>query len=306
MPESLDKLTNTEGARSAAGASVDDPALPPASASSSSSSSSQSTATETAPAAAGQAPAIASTPHAGPEKPHEARHGWLDSIQALASTIVIAVFVITFLVQAFQIPSESMERTLLIGDYLLVDKVHFASGGVWGHILPYGTIQRGDIVVFRYPVHPEQHFVKRVIGIPGDRVRLIDKQVYVNEKPVSEQYAIHQAADVDRYRDNFPQSVPSPSQDAHWWVQMRRLVHGGELEVPAGSYFVLGDNRDYSLDSRYWGFVPRENIIGRPLVIYLSLRSPADAGADDKLETAGLWSRLVRGPRWDRTFHIVK
>src|SRR3982751_6632924 len=95
------------------------------------------------------------------------------SLQSLATTVVIAVFVITFIVQAFQIPSESMENTLLIGDYLLVDKVHYANGGVWGHVLPYTEIHRGDIVVFRYPVNPAQHFVKRVIGVPGDHIRLV-------------------------------------------------------------------------------------------------------------------------------------
>ncbi|MGH9522612.1 MAG: signal peptidase I, partial [Terriglobales bacterium] len=102
------------------------------------------------------------------------------SAQSLAITVVIAVFVITFIVQAFQIPSESMENTLLIGDYLLVDKVHYASGGIWGHVLPYSQIHRGDIIVFRYPVDPEEHFVKRVIAVPGDRIHMKDKRVYVN------------------------------------------------------------------------------------------------------------------------------
>src|SRR5690348_8658420 len=95
----------------------------------------------------------------------------ISSVQSLMGTVVIAIFVITFIVQAFQIPSESMENTLLVGDYLLVDKVHYGSGGTWGHVLPYTTIHRGDIIVFRYPVHPSQHFVKRVIGVPVDHVR---------------------------------------------------------------------------------------------------------------------------------------
>src|SRR6059058_3682393 len=109
---------------------------------------------------------------------------WLDPLQSLAFTVVIAIFVITFLVQAFQIPSESMEDTLLIGDYLLVDKLHFSAGGIWGHILPYSDIHRGEIVVFHYPVEPRQHFVKRVIGVPGDRVRMAGKQVWINGVPV--------------------------------------------------------------------------------------------------------------------------
>ena len=115
--------------------------------------------------------------------------GGMNSLQSLATTIVIAVFVITFVVQAFQIPSESMEKTLLIGDYLLVDKAHDASAGMWGWLLPYRRIERQDIVVFRYPVNPQQHFVKRVIGIPGDHIRLINKHVYVNGVKQDDEYA---------------------------------------------------------------------------------------------------------------------
>src|SRR5208337_4564824 len=106
--------------------------------------------------------------------------GGMGSLQSLATTIVIAVFVITFIVQAFQIPSESMERTLLVGDYLLVDKLHYGPPGIWGLLMPYRPIRRGDIIVFRYPVKPSDHFVKRVIGLPGDRVHLEKKRVYVN------------------------------------------------------------------------------------------------------------------------------
>src|SRR5260370_40203274 len=139
------------------------------------------------------------------------------SLQSLAGTVVIAVFVITFLVQAFQIPSESMENTLLIGDYLLVDKVHYANGGLWSPILPYADIKRGDIIVFRYPVHPEEHFVKRVVALPGDRVRLSHKRVFVNGRPEAETYVVHQRNDFDRYRDDFPQLDAAPGQDAHWF-----------------------------------------------------------------------------------------
>ena len=189
--------------------------------------------------------------------------------------MVIAVFVITFIVQAFQIPSESMENTLLIGDYLLVDKVHYANGGFWGRLLPYSRIRRGEIIVFRYPVHPSQHFVKRVIGLPGDHIRLVNKQVWVNGRPIGEQYVVFRSPVRDYYRDDFPDlNYLSPNVEARWWLQMRTLVHGGELVVPPDQYFVLGDNRDESLDSRYWGFVPRQNIIGRPLIIYWSFRNP--------------------------------
>src|SRR5271169_698051 len=123
-----------------------------------------------------------------------AETGGMNSLQSLATTIVIAVFVITFVVQAFQIPSESMEKTLLIGDYLLVDKAHYGSSRAWGWLLPYRPIRRQDIIVFRYPVNPSQHFVKRVVGIPGDRVRLVNKHVYVNGVRQDDSYATFRSA----------------------------------------------------------------------------------------------------------------
>jgi signal peptidase I len=247
-------------------------------------------------------------PHVVPSE----RTSWLTSAQSLAVTVVIALFVITFIVQAFQIPSESMEDTLLIGDYLLVDKVHYGHGGIWGEILPYEGIHRGDIIVFRYPVHPAQHFVKRVIGIPGDRVHLVNKQVYVNDVPLREPYVVYKGLGPDAYRDDFPSpEMPSSNVDARWWIEMQRLVHGGELTVPANSYFVLGDNRDESLDSRYWGFVPRGNIIGRPLMIYWSVRAmrgnESAGGSDDKLSHfLYALTHVLQETRWDRTFRIVK
>ena len=245
------------------------------------------------------------------EEPASSRPGILGSIQSLSLTIVIAVFVITFLVQAFQIPSESMENTLLIGDYLLVDKVRFGHGGAWGPILPYHEILRGDIIVFRYPVHPSQHFVKRVVGLPGDRVRMVNKRVFVNEKPVDEDYVVYKSHGSDIYRDDFPSLAHAGgSVEARWWIQMHKWVRDGELTVPPGSYFVLGDNRDESLDSRYWGFVPRENIIGRPLIIYWSVRHSGGAEsamADDTLSRfTFVVTHLLQFTRWDRTFRIVK
>src|SRR5947209_18255152 len=117
-------------------------------------------------------------------------HTWVDSLKSLLTTITIAVFVITFIVQAFQIPSESMEDTLQIGDYLLVDKIHFGSAGVLSSLMPYDRIRRDDIIVFRYPVHPEQHFVKRVIGLPGDRIKLNFGHVFVNGQQLYEPYVV--------------------------------------------------------------------------------------------------------------------
>jgi signal peptidase I len=203
-----------------------------------------------------------------------------------------------------------MENTLLVGDYLLVDKVHFAQGGIWSHVLPYEPIRRGDIVVFHYPIHPEQHFVKRVIGVPGDHIRLIHKDVFVNGHRLDEPYAVHITGDLQRYRDDFPQPFPVPNQNPHWWVEMRKYVTDGELVVPPGRYFVLGDNRDDSDDSRYWGFVPRENIEGRPLLIYWSMdpeRPMASTLANDKLsELADVFYYVLQIPRWHRAMHVVR
>jgi signal peptidase I len=233
-------------------------------------------------------------------------------MQSLGVTVVIAIFVITFIVQAFQIPSESMENTLLIGDYLLVDKVHYASGGIWGHILPYSPIRRGDIIVFRFPVDPTQHFVKRVIGVPGDHIHMKDKVVYVNGKPLNEPYVVFHAPIPDPYRDDFPApNYISANMEAHWWLEMRKVVKDGELVVPPGQYFVMGDNRDESLDSRYWGFVPRTNIVGRPLVIYWSFDRD-DAGVGESVPNGKLnhleavFSRLFHDTRWDRTLRLVR
>ena len=237
---------------------------------------------------------------------------WLISLQSLLTTVVIAVFVITFIIQAFQIPSESMENTLLIGDYLLVDKLRYGGGGFLDHIIPYRPVRRGDIIVFHYPIHPSEHFVKRVVGVPGDRIRLIKRQVYVNGTPLAESYVHYGSPAHDVFRDEFPRlDIPVPGLEGGWWLQMKKLVEDGQLIVPEGHYFVLGDNRDDSQDSRYWGFVPRENIIGRPLLIYWSVRStdddmPVSSTPGDKLyHFAYAVGHLFQLTRWDRTFRVV-
>jgi signal peptidase I len=235
------------------------------------------------------------------------------TIQSIAGTVVIAIFVVTFVVQAFTIPSESMEHTLLIGDYLLVDKFCYGDSGLWNHVLPYRKIRRGDIVVFHYPVNPAQHFVKRVVGVPGDRLRLINKRVYVNGQPLDEPYVQYIAADRQPYRDDFPRTdVPAFGVNAKWWSQMRKLVDDRQLIVPEDHYFVLGDNRDDSQDSRYWGFVPRQNIIGRPLLIYWSAASlsndlPASPKVGDRLyHLAYAVTHFFQITRWNRTFRLVR
>lgn len=237
---------------------------------------------------------------------------WTMSLQSLLATVVIAVFVITFIVQAFQIPSESMENTLLIGDYVLVDKFRYGGGALWDYVMPYKKVQRGDIVVFKYPVNPTQHFVKRVVGLPGDRIRMVDRRVYVNGNPLQEGYVRFSSPFHDAFRDDFPRlNVSVPGLDGNWWLEMHKMVEDGQLIVPEGHYFVMGDNRDESLDSRYWGFVPRENVIGRPLVIYWSVRGledqlPVAETPGDKLyRFAYAVTHLFQITRWDRTLRII-
>src|SRR5437764_7767446 len=160
---------------------------------------------------------------------------WTTSLQSLLATVVIAVFVITFIVQAFQIPSESMENTLLIGDYLLVDKFCYGGSSFWDHFLPYKNIHRGDIVVFKYPVNPTQHFVKRVVGVPGDRIRLVNKEVFVNGNAISEPYVRYTSRVHDVFRDDFPRlNMSVPGLEGDWWQEMRQLVEDGQLIVPEG------------------------------------------------------------------------
>ena len=253
------------------------------------------------------APAVETAAATAAEPARSSRRGET-LLQSLLSIIVIVLFVITFIVQAFQIPSPSMEKTLLIGDYLLVDKVHFGQGGISSWFLPYRPLQRGDIVVFHYPVDPSQHFVKRVVGLPGDHIRLRDKTVFVNDVPLEESYAVHVRGDYDPFRDNFPSMSDSTGQiEPDWRAELPHRIQQGELVVPKDEYFVMGDNRDRSLDSRYWGFVPRDNIVGRPLVIYLSLRQQQDESAgNDKLFNSGhLLTHVWQFARWDRMFHLV-
>lgn len=247
-------------------------------------------------------PALQADPARGPR-----------GIQFIISVLVIVVFMITFVVQAFRVPSESMENTLLIGDFLLADKMHYANGGgIWHWLLPYRPIHRGDIVVFHYPVDPTQYFVKRVIGLPGDHIRLQNKAVFVNGAQLQESYVIHTMPNLNMYRDDFPLHAGLPPDvDRRWRRELDSHVDHGELVVPPGEYFVMGDNRDRSLDSRYWGFVPRGNIMGRPLVIYLSINDGSQAGArvtasDGKLiKTGQVLAHFLQMARWDRIFHRV-
>ena len=166
-----------------------------------------------------------------------------------------------------------MENTLLTGDHVVVDKLGYPGPyNLLSRVLPARTVARGNIVVFEYPLDPSQSYVKRVIGVPGDRIRIAAKQLFVNGQALDELYKVHSASTFLSYRDNFPDAPPPGLRPrAHG---MLRHARDGELVVPEGNYFVMGDNRDESDDSRYWGFVPRENIRGAPRLIYWSFDAP--------------------------------
>lgn len=261
-------------------------------------------------------PGVPSAPHTAPAPASDRRivttlsSDVIGSLQSLMGTVVIAIFVITFIVQAFQIPSESMENTLLVGDYLLVNKLCYGGQGLGDHVMPYQKIARGDIIVFHYPVDPQQHFVKRVIGVPGDHLRMVAKRVLINGKPLDEPYVRFLEPPNNLFRDNFPRTdIPAIGLEGKWWLEMRKLVEDGQLIVPEGHYFVMGDNRDDSQDSRYWGFVPRENIIGRPLVIYWSVRdwdhSPSASIMGRLYHVAYAVTHIFQITRWNRTLRLV-
>ncbi|MDR3723157.1 MAG: signal peptidase I [Terracidiphilus sp.] len=233
-----------------------------------------------------------------------------EAASSLLRTVVVALFLLTFVLQPFLIPSESMERTLLVGDFLLFNKqVYGPAGGLGRWLLPSHTVQRGDIVAFHHPDPPL--LVKRVVGVPGDRLRIEDGRVLVNGQPLAEPYVAFEPAAPNPFRDNFPAQVyTDPQVDPDWWREMQALTRDGELTVPAGEYFVLGDNRNHSKDSRFWGFVPREAIVGRPLVIYFSLRRPSTTdvqqASDDRLgHDRELPARLKGFARWKRIFRVV-
>lgn len=249
------------------------------------------------------APPVESAP---PPLPEERR----PMVFEIAAAVVVLLFALTLLVQSFVIPTVSMEDTLLRGDHLLVDKLTYSPPGlVSRYALPYHDIERGDIVVFRWPGDLRQNYVKRVIGIPGDRLRLSSKRLYLNGRAVDEPYAVYKTAYFDSYRDNFPAEPNVRLPDAAVAMLERNVVNG-ELVVPPGAFFVMGDNRDNSLDSRYWGFVPRANIVGKPLLIFWSYDAPAERLADPNLVRLDHILDLVQNffpkTRWRRTFQFIR
>jgi signal peptidase I len=185
--------------------------------------------------------------------------------ESIVIAVILALFIRTFVVQAFKIPTGSMENNLLIGDHLLVNKFVFGPSetGVERLLLPMRPIRRGDVVVFKYPVDPERDFIKRVIGLPGETLEVKDKRVYINGRRLDEPY-VH-------YLEP-PQAVTEFTEVTSFDLRERY----GPVRVPADKYFVMGDNRDNSQDSRYWGFLPREYVKGRALMIYWSYESETE------------------------------
>jgi signal peptidase I len=238
-------------------------------------------------------------------------HGLPDAASSLLRTIIVALFVLTFVAQPMVIPSESMEHTLLVGDFLLMNRSSLAPAGIWRRILPYDGVQRGEIVTFHSPLNPKEYLVKRVIGLPGDRLRIDDGHVLVNGQPLDQPYATFEPTEENHYLDHFPAQVYSdPRVEPGWWKQLQQCTQDGELVIPEGKYFMLGDNRNHSLDSRYWGFVARNQMIARPLVIYFSLMRPSrtdvQQASDDRLGHESDVSGLLKGfARWKRIFHVV-
>ena len=207
--------------------------------------------------------------------------------ESIVITAIIALFATTFVVQAFKIPTGSMENNLLIGDHLLVNKfVYGLHSGSLSKVLPYKDLKRGDVIVFKYPQNPDVAYVKRLIGLPGERVEMNGHTVSINGKPLEENYV--------QYID--PGSI---------------YQRYGPFDVPEGQYFAMGDNRDNSQDSRFWGFVPRDHIIGKALVIYWSYETPRDeylqTSLKDKLsQFTDVFLNFFTKTRWSRSFKVIR
>jgi signal peptidase I len=217
--------------------------------------------------------------------------------EALLIAFIFVNFARIFVFQAFKIPTGSMEDNLKIGDHLIVNKfIYGPASDAWHKLLPLRDIRRGDIIVFRYPKGPETDYVKRVIGLPGDTVSIKDRIVYINGKALDEPYVVHRDTRVFPY--STVQIEPFRSRD-----QM------SPYSVPEGEYWAMGDNRDFSSDSRYWGTVPRDLIKGRAFMVYWSFHGPqtvTDETTGQRLHELGYVAyHFFPQTRWDRTFFIV-
>jgi signal peptidase I len=243
----------------------------------------------------------------------------LESLASICSVLAIGLFVMTFIFQNFEIPSASMVKTLLIGDHVLVDRITLAPPAKWAPFTRYREVQRGDVIVFLKPGEPDLFLVKRAIALPGDRIHLRNGIVYLNGvaqnepqagKPVDDGNPQHA---FNAFRDDFPNVPPDPYSDvtASWQYELPSHIQGEDLVVPPGKIFAMGDNRTESLDGRYWGFVPRENIVGRPMFVYWSFETPADQinkqSIGERLAFMGhIVLHMFSETRWSRTLHLIR
>ena len=220
--------------------------------------------------------------------------------ESIVIAVILALFIRTFVVQAFKIPTGSMEENLLIGDHLLVNKFVFGptDSRIERAVLPDAAVKRGDVIVFKYPEEPDRDFIKRVIGLPGDTLELREKKVYVNGQPLDEPYV------------HFLQP-PSTSSEFHETTSFDVRERYGPVTVPPNQYFVMGDNRDNSQDSRYWGFLPRDYIKGRAWLIYWSYEADREDYADESTGAtirgfASVFAHFFTRTRWDRMLHQIR
>lgn len=249
----------------------------------------------------------------------------LESLSSICTVLAVGLFVMTFIFQNFEIPSASMEKTLLIGDHVLVDRVSLSPPSHWFPLVHYREPQRGDIIVFLkpHPESPDLYLVKRCIGLPGDHIHLQHGVVYLNGIALNIPQAQMPRDDGDPddayvpYRDDFPadlegiEQAASNNNAALWSVDLPNHIVDGDLVVPPNHFFMMGDNRTKSLDSRFWGFVPRENIVGRPLFIYWSFETPAEqinkTSIGDRIGFIGhILLHIFDKTRWSRTFKVVR
>ena len=256
---------------------------------------------------------------------HEERETALESLASICTVLAAGLFVMTFIFQNFEIPSASMEKTLLIGDHVLVDRVSLAPPAHWAPFVHYRDVRRGDVIVFLkpHPETPDLYLVKRCIGLPGDRIHLEHGVVYINGVAQTEPYAQMPRDDGDPedayvpYRDDFPadlagiEQASSANNASLWAIDLPNHIVNGDLVVPPGTVFAMGDNRTKSLDGRFWGFVPRENIVGRPMFVYWSFETPADqidkTSIGDRIAFMGhILIHIFDETRWNRTLHVVR
>ena len=216
--------------------------------------------------------------------------------ESIVIAVILALFVRTWVVQAFKIPTGSMENNLLIGDHLLVNKFVFAPAGAERVVLPIARVRRGDVVVFKFPKEPERDFIKRVIGLPGETFELKHKKVYINGTPIDEPY-VH--------------FLLPPSPEGQETAAFDVRENYGPVTVPADQYFVMGDNRDNSQDSRWWGFLPRGHVKGKALMVYWSFESDRESYQGEGLGATAsgivnVVTHFFTRTRWDRIFHQIR